>query len=170
MYKGFDKYVGYWNDHLKDAIKDNSHPQRLYHFTNLFSINQIFRSGYLRLTASNHDLANPDLYPVVWLTSSPVPGNHGLVFDDRMPDDLIKNRIRVTLRYKPSFKQWDKWSNGKGIDQDLKKMLIQSAHAEETYKTWYISEREISARDILKVEDLKTGEVLYSFDKRRNSV
>jgi uncharacterized protein YdhG (YjbR/CyaY superfamily) len=162
MYKGYDKYVGYWNDKLKTAIKDNSHPQRLYHYTNLFSINHIFRSGNLSLTASNHDLANPDLYPVVWLTSSPSPENHGLVFDKQMPDDLIKNRIRITLRYKPTFKQWDKWSNSKGIDQDLKKALIQAAHAEETYKTWYISEREISVRDILKVEDLKTGEVLYN--------
>jgi uncharacterized protein YdhG (YjbR/CyaY superfamily) len=161
LYKGYEEYVGYWNDILKAAIKDNSHPQVLYHYTNLFSIDHIFGSGYLRLTASNHDFANPNLYPVVWLTSSPMPDNHGLVFDDGMPDALIKNRIRIAIRYKPSFKLWDKWSKDKGIDQEQKEMLIETAHAEETYRTWYVSEREISVRNIIKVEDLKTGEVLY---------
>ena len=134
----------------------------VYHYTCSYLLPTIIRSGFLTLTDSNFSFKQVDLYPVVWLTSSKTPDNHGILFDPQMPDDLNKTHIRFTIRKRPYIMQWDKWSDDKGMDKELKQTLIKSALAEDTYQQWYISEQPISlATDVVCFENLMTGQVCY---------
>ena len=133
----------------------------LYHYTCQFHLPSIVKANFLTLTTSNFCLENHNLHRVVWLTDSPTPDNMGLLFDESVPDYLNKTRIRFTVRKKPYMKQWDKWSDEKGMDKELKAALITSASAEETYKTWYVSERVIPMNDVLMIENIATGETIY---------
>jgi uncharacterized protein YdhG (YjbR/CyaY superfamily) len=132
-------------------------PEVLYHLTSSVHLTAILQSGYIALSESNLGTreGNRD---VVWLTSSPEPENHGLKFDDSIPAELDKTRIRLTVRNKPLFKLWDEWSNKKGMDKEYKEVLIATARAEETYNTWYVSEREIPISDIIEIRNLATGQ------------
>ena len=66
-----------------------------------------------------------------------------------------------TIRNRPYIKQWDIWSDAKGMDKQLKQILITSASAEDTYKSWYVSEQIIQlAKDAICVENLATGQIL----------
>lgn len=142
----------------KPKVKKPPKPDVLYHFTSPIHLSAILQSGYLALSESNLNIGEGNC-GVVWLTTSPDPINHGLKFDDAIFAEFDKTRIRITVRYKPSFKLWDEWSDKKGMDNAYKEIIIATAHAEETYKTWYISERKISFDDILKIENLATGEI-----------
>ena len=131
-----------------------------YHFTCSYLLTAIMESGYLNLTASNFSLEEKK-HPVVWLTDLPTPDNHGLLIDKNIPDVLNKTHIRFTIRNRPYIKQWDMWSDAKGMDKQLKQFMITSASAEGTYKSWYISEQIIQlAKDAVCVENLATGQIL----------
>jgi len=138
---------------------NNNKPEALYHFTCEAFLHEILSTRYLKLSTSNFDLNNPGLHPVVWLTSSPCPANMGLLFRDDMPDELNKTHVRITIRKKPYMKLWLDWCKGKGMDEKLRQILIATAKAEETHKTWYVSPQIIPNNDILLVENLKTGEI-----------
>ena len=133
----------------------------LYHYTCSYLLPSIMKARYLTLTRSNFSLDNMRLFPVVWLTDSPMPDIMGLLFDPNIPDDLNKTRIRFTIRKKKYMKQWDEWSDSKGMDKQLKQALIASASAENTYMSWYVSEQIIPINDIITIENLATGKVLY---------
>ena len=94
------------------------------------------------------------------MTSSPEPENHGLKFDNSIPPEFDKTSIRISLPYKDTYKLWDDWSTGKGMDTDYKEVLIASANASETYKTWYISESAIPIGEFIEIVDMITGETL----------
>ena len=134
-------------------------PEILYHFTSPLGLSAILKSKCIALTESNLNIRDGNC-GVVWLTSSPDPVNHGLKFDHTTPAEYDKTGIRISLPYKPIFKHWDEWSDKKGMDKEFKASLIASAHAEETYKTWYISERVVLLSDFLKVENIVTGETI----------
>jgi hypothetical protein len=93
------------------------------------------------------------MYRVVWLTDSPTPDHMGLLFDENMPDDLIKTRIRFTIKKKPYIKKWDEWSDAKGMDKQLKQALIGT-----------VSERIIPMNDVLAIENIATGKIIYQRD------
>lgn len=133
----------------------------IYHFTCKFLLPAILQKRYLSLTTSNFSIEKLNMFPVVWLTTSPTPENMGLLFENNMPDYLNKTHIRIKIRKKPYMKLWDEWSDEKGMDKRLKKMMIESASAEDAYKTWYISEKIITINEIIVIENLKTGEVYY---------
>lgn len=134
----------------------------LYHYTCKYHLPSIAKTRYLSLTESNFTFKQAGMFPVVWLTDSPTPDNMGLLFDANMPDDLNKTYIRFTIRKKEYMKQWDKWSDSKGMDKEQKQNLIASASAEKAYKSWYVSERIIPIKDVLKIENIVTGETLYA--------
>ena len=134
-------------------------PDILYHFTSPIGLSAILRSGHIALTESNLNIREGNC-GVVWLTSTPDPKNHGLRFADAIPAELDKTSIRISLPYKKPFKNWDEWSDAKGMDEGYKEVLIAVANAEETYMTWYISEAEIPIDDFLKVENMATGEII----------
>jgi len=116
------------------------------------------QTKHISLTTSNFDLANLGLFPVVWLTDSYEPDNMGLLFDPNIPDEFNKTYIRITVMKQPYMKLWDKWSDEKDMDKKLKEVLIKSASADKTYKTWYVSERPITFDDILLIENIKEYE------------
>ena len=133
----------------------------LYHFTCRANLDSIAKSNCLELSMSNFDLNSLSLHPVVWLTSLPTADNHGLKFNDSIPWDLDKTRYRFTVIKQPYMKHWDTWSNGKGMNAEHKQTLIATAKAEETYSSWYISEQPIPFSDILKIENLADGTILF---------
>lgn len=133
----------------------------LYHYTCTAFLSEILRTRYLKPSTSNYSLSDLSLYPVVWLTSSPTPDNMGLLFRNDMPDDLNKTHVRFTIRKKPSMRNWLEWSIEKGMDEDLRRVLITTALAEKTHKTWYVAEGIIPINDILVIENIKTGDVYY---------
>ena len=132
-------------------------PEVLYHFTSSVHLTAILQSGYIALSESNLGIREGNR-GVVWLTSSPEPENHGLKFDDSIPAELDKTRIRLAVRFKPLFKLWGEWSDKKGMDKEYKEVLIATARAEETHNTWYVSEREIPISDIIEIRNLATGQ------------
>lgn len=134
----------------------------LYHYTCQYNLRSIFKARYLSLTDSNFSFKQAGMFPVVWLADSPTPDNMGLLFDANMPDDLNKTHIRFTIRKKKYMKQWDEWCDSKGMDKEQKRFLIASASAERTYKSWYVSEQIIPINDVLKIENMVTGDMLYS--------
>lgn len=134
-------------------------PKGIYHFTSPLGLSAILSAGHISLTESNLNIRNGNR-GVVWLTSSPESTGHGLKFSDAIPAELDKMCIRITLPYQDRFRPWDEWSDAKGMDAGYKEILIGSADARETYRTWYVSETEISVADILKIENLLTGEAL----------
>ena len=133
----------------------------LYHYTCPYLLPAILKSGYLMLTESNFSFEKAGLFPVVWLTDSPTPDNMGLLFDAAMPDDLNKTHIRFTLRKRPYLRRWDEWSDANGMDSQQKQILIATASAENTYKSWHISEQAIPLSDMLAIENMQRGEILY---------
>jgi len=145
----------------KQNAKDPAEPKVLYHFTCTAFLDEIFESRCLKLSTSNLRLDKLNLYPVVWLTSSPNPDNMGLLFQKDMPDYFNKTHVRFTIRKKPYMRRWLEWSDEKGVDEDTNQALITTASAEETHKTWYVSEQIILNSDVLLVENLKTGELYY---------
>ena len=134
-------------------------PDALYHFTSPIGLSAILHARHIALTESNLNIREGNC-GVVWLTSSPTPASHGLKFDDTIPAEHDKTSIRLTLPYKEEYKRWDAWSDSKGMDESYKEILIHSASAEETYKTWYISEFAIPTQDIEKIENMATGEAI----------
>ena len=143
--------------------ENQNKPDVLYHFTSPIGLSAILRSKRIALSDSNLNI-NEGNCGVVWLTSSPDSKNHGLKFDDAIPSALDKTSIRISLPYKEFFRRWDEWSDLKKISQDYKKIMIDVANAEGTYKTWYISEIEIPIDDFLKVENIVTGETVNVAD------
>ena len=133
----------------------------LYHFTCRFHLTTILAERRISLTTSNFNLEDLSLYPVVWLTSSPMPDNMGLLFDKNIPDEFNKTHIRIAMFKESYMKQWDEWSKNKGMDKATKQILIDSANAQDTYATWYISEREIPLDDVMFIEDMTTGNLLW---------
>ena len=133
----------------------------LYHFTCRYHLLSILSERRLSLTTSNFTFDNLSLYPVVWLTTSPTPDNMGLLFDKNIPDEFNKTHIRIALFKEPYIEPWDVWSDRKGMDKATKQILIDTANAQETYKTWYVSEREIPLEDIMFIEDMTTGHLLW---------
>jgi len=59
------------------------------------------------------------------------------------------------------MKSWDEWSDEKGMEKEMGQALIKSAAAQQTYKACCISEKELPFSDILLVENLKTGKILF---------
>lgn len=129
-------------------------PEVVYHFTSPHNLVAILKLGYLAVSGSNLNIAKGNV-DVVWLTTSPMPQNHGLGETENMV--FNKKIIRITVKHKPSFKLWDEWSDKKGINKEWKDTLIFTANAEETHKTWYISEHIIPFDDIIKIENVVTG-------------
>lgn len=140
----------------------------LYHYTSRMHVGLIMKKGYLKLTPSNlvkpTDLKlvrNEDgilswasemsdlVKPVVWLTDSKDPSVHGL--------SEFKEEIRITVPTKDSCKWWVSWAERNRMD----KRWFKAIAGNFKYSTWYVSEEIIALKDILVIEDLKTGEVLF---------
>ena len=145
----------------KHKPKGAGEQEVLYHFTCTALLDEILASRYLKLSTSNLREDKLALSPVVWLTDSHNPNNMGLVFQPGTPDFFNKTYVRFTIRKKPYMRRWLEWSEEKGIDEGMKQALIASASAEETHKTWYVSEEIIPINDVLVIENLKTGEIYY---------
>jgi len=136
------------------------HSEIFYHYTCSYLLPAIIRSGFIDPSESNFTFEKRNQFPVVWLTNSPTPDNHGLLFDENVPEDLNKTHIRFTIYKRPYIKLWDQWSDAKNMDKQQKQILINSASAETTYKNWYISEKAIPlATDVICVENLITGQI-----------
>lgn len=112
------------------------HPKVLYHFTSLFHLNRILTSKWITTTESNLTFSQSVSPRVVWMTDMSTPANHGLLFQDNMPVDLNKTFYRISIRWKKHFRLWDEWSDEKGIDPEIKRDIIESAGAQDTYKSW----------------------------------
>lgn len=134
-----------------------------YHFTSLIGLSAILQARHISLTESNLNIREGN-YGLVWLTTSPDSFNHGLKFDNTIPAEYDKTSVRITHPYKESFLQWDEWSDSKGMDKGYKDTLIATAGAEETYKTWYVSEAVIPTDDIFEIRNMVTGEAISTVD------
>jgi len=145
----------------------SAHPEVIYHFTSLFHLNRILTSKWITTTESNLTVSEFVSPRVVWMTDLSTPNNHGLLFQDTMPDELNKTFYRISIRWNNHFKLWDEWSDEKGIDPEIKHAMIESAGAQETYKSWYISESIIPVNDWLTIEDVGTGKVLFKWENNK---
>jgi uncharacterized protein YdhG (YjbR/CyaY superfamily) len=163
---GYMKYIPSkeeQGEELRCPSMPDCKPEVLYHFTSLAGLSAILCAEQIALTDSNLN-SRENSGGVVWLTSSPAPTNHGLKFDNEIPAEHDKTRIRITLPHKNAFQRWDEWSDSMKMDAGYKGALVASAGAEETHKTWYISESIIPAKDILQIEDMMTGEIISAED------
>lgn len=145
----------------------STHPEVLYHFTSLFHLNRILTSKWITTTESNLTFSQSVSHRVVWMTDLSTPNNHGLLFQDAMPDELNKTFYRISIRWNNHFCPWDKWSEEKGIKPETKQAIIETAGAYDTYKSWYVSERNIPINDWVTVEDVRTGKVLFRWENKK---
>ena len=151
--------------------------QNLYHYTSRYQAEQIIESGYLKLTPSNlikpvdlkkvrredgiYDFVSEisdGVKPVVWLTDSLDASGHGL---EILKNPDIKKRIRITVSMKESYKWWVTWAERNRMNKKWFKDFTYG----KRYGTWYVSEEAILLDDVLLIEDLVTGDVLW--DKRQ---
>lgn len=148
--------------------------QNLYHYTSRYQAEQIIESGYLKLTPSNlikpvdlkkvrledgnyeyvSAISDP-IKPVVWLTDSLDASGHGLENETSLD---IKKRIRITIPMKDTYEWWLTWAERNRMNKSWFKAFIRG----KRYGTWYVSEESITLADVLLIEDLVTGEVLYN--------
>ena len=154
---------------VKSAVEKlpSTHPEVLYHFTSLFHLNRILTSRWIMTTESNLTFSQSDSPRVVWMTNLSTPDNHGLLFQDTMPEELNKTFYRISIRWNNHFRLWDKWSIETGIEPETKRAIIETAGAQETYKSWYISEHNIPINDWVTIEDVRTGKVLFKWENKK---
>lgn len=55
----------------------------------------------------------------------------------------------------------------KGINPETKRAIIETAGAQDTYKSWYVSESNIPINDWVTVEDVRTGKVLIKWENKK---
>lgn len=148
-------------------ILPSTHPEVLYHFTSLYHLNRILSSKWIKTTESNLTFSQSVSPCVVWMTDLSLPENHGLLFQDTIPDELNKTFYRISIRWNNRFRLWDKWSAETGIEPEIKRAIIETAGAQETYKSWYISEHNIPINDWVTIEDVRTGRVLFKWENKK---
>lgn len=133
----------------------------LYHYTCVYHLPAIFSAGYLKLTDSNliapdgtieTELRSKTYKPVVWLTDSESPDRLGL--DGSAAD---KKEVTITVARKPYMKYWKSWEPQKEMPKWWKESFTKGYNV----SSWYVSERVISFRDILKIENRYDGTVYY---------
>ena len=134
----------------------------LYHYTCVYHLPDILSSGYLKLTDSNliapdgtweTELRSKEYKPVVWLTDSESP--------DRLGLNEIKKEIKITVAKKDYMIWWKAWEPQKHMPKWWKEAFTDGYNA----SSWYVSEKVISFKDILKIENLYDGTVYYEVEK-----
>ncbi len=136
----------------------------LYHYTCIEYVPQIMKNG-LKLTPSNLKqpinlrivngtlIGDTDYYkPVVWFSDSDSPERNGL-------DGSIFNKkaIRITVVKTDEYKFWNIWAKQNHMDKRWKKALSEGYN----YQSWFVIERPVLVEEIVKIENIITGEVLY---------
>ena len=145
----------------------------LYHYTSRMQAEQIIKSGYLKLTPSNlikpidarivkhedgtfgvvSEISDP-VKPVVWLTDSEDASRMGLECPNN-PD--FKKQVKIVVPMKDAYKWWVTWAER----NHMNKKWFKAFSAGVNYRSWFVSEEIISLADVARIEDVKTGEVLY---------
>lgn len=136
----------------------------LYHYTCAQYVNSILREG-LKLSPSNlvppvnmrvvngSLVSDTDFYkPVVWFSDSNSPERNGLdgsVFN--------KKEIKITVEKSDEYKFWNVWAHQNHMNKRWKKALTDGYN----YLSWFIIERTVAVDEIVKIENIITGEVLY---------
>jgi len=144
--------------------EDNMKKDYLYHYTCEEYVKSILENG-LKLTPSNllppvnMRIINGSLVsdtdghkPVVWFTDSKSAEKNGLE-----GSILNKKKIRVVVEKTEEYKFWNTWARRNYMDKRWKKALI----AGYNYLSWFIIERPVSVEEIIRIEDVMTGEILY---------
>ncbi len=128
----------------------------LYHYTGTIHLNEILRTGYLKITDSMLREHDPHYKPVVWLTSEKNPDPFKLGLNGSMVD---KTEVRIHVEKKPNLpiKSWDVFSAQNKIDPAWKKNM----EAGRKPGTWFISTKEIPIENITLIENRYTGEIYY---------
>jgi len=123
----------------------------LYHYTNEDLL------GYLLLEKriSENILTNSRIKsnPFVWLTTSPTTEGLGLKMGGKNSPV-----IKITVKGQNHYERWKTWYVRNGIEKDE---IIDLEHGRNP-DTWFISEKEVSPSDIIKIENIKTGIVYYT--------
>ena len=147
---------------------------KLYHYTSLGHLLQIFSNGQLKLTPSNllrtknivivnGEATDPtDKYkPVVWFTDL-------LDFDKAincgLKSEIDKTAVAIEIdtdNYSQSFEKWDKWAVKNGIDKYWFSILKKTA---PQWKTFYITEKPVTLDEETGII-YKTPEIRETFWK-----
>lgn len=136
----------------------------LYHYTCKQYVDSILEKG-LKLTPSNLVppinmrivsgclISDADrIKPVVWFSDSESPERNGL--DGSF---FNKKEIRITVKKTDEYKFWYTWAKHNHIDKQWKKALTDGYN----YQSWFIIERPVTVDEIVKIENIITGEILY---------
>ncbi|WP_139241079.1 hypothetical protein [Anaerocolumna jejuensis] len=175
------------NFELRDgivAVKERENiekEQYLYHFTanDKNHIGRIMQTGYLKLTPSSllkptkwwNEMRNgvktfctdtDDYKSVVWMTNK--KNAEGLGIDSGMSPAYVdaKKEICITIRMKDTFKWWNQWADENRMNKSWRKAFTSGM----SYGSWYVSEEPIYMEDIVLIENMRTGEIL--FDNRQS--
>lgn len=176
------RYINMDNFELRDgkvAVKERESSEKeqvMYHFTanDENHICKIMQTGYLKLTPSS--LLKPtkwwnetrdgvrtfctdvdDYKPVVWMTNK--KNAEGLGIDENMGTGYedAKKEICITIRMKDAFKWWNQWADENRMNKSWRKAFTRGM----SYGSWYVSEEPIYTEDIVLIENVRTGEILY---------
>lgn len=125
----------------------------LYHFTCALHLPSILKEKQLRVTCSNLSPYDFSLKPVVWLTTNKDPDREG----NALYSAVDKTEIRITVKRQKHHKYWPTWSRKNKILDWWAESLEKDCNPD----TWWVSEKSIPFGDIIKIENLVTGEVYF---------
>ena len=147
-----------------ERIRIMKKKEYLYHYTCKECVESILDEG-LRVSPSNllppvnmrivngSVVSDTDWYkPVVWLTDSDSPEKNGLD-----GSSFNKKEIRISVEKTDEYKFWNIWANQNHMDKSWKKALTKGYN----YLSWFVIERPVRVQEIVKVENIVTGEILY---------
>lgn len=136
----------------------------LHHYTCKEYVNSILEKG-LKLSPSNLVppinmrvvngclVSDTDwIKPVVWFSDSESPERNGLD-----GSAFNKKEIRITVEKTDEYKFWNTWAKQNYMNKKWKKALTDGYN----YQSWFIIERPVSVDEIVRIENIVTGEILY---------
>ena len=127
--------------------------KRLFHYTCTAHLQAILNSSFIKTTESNIKEDGSGTR-VVWLTSNYRPPlsswEQGSIVD--------KSEIRITVAIsQKEIHHWPTWSRKQGISERWYSALASVGNPQE----WYVVERPLYSEDIVKIQNTKTGKVIY---------
>lgn len=150
----------------------------LYHFTSTYHLPSIIKSGFLKLTPSNLIGPRPDddlhidpltgcavwktmnYKPVVWLTKDPGANSNANGLNGSL---VNKSEIRITITKPINCIPWNVFADRHKMNRSWRKKFEEGKAPEN----WFVSERKIPFSEIARIENTKTGEVLYLKEQKQ---
>jgi hypothetical protein len=144
----------------------SNHLRLLYHFTSRTALEAILRADAIAVTSgpegrrwSGQHTASS--LQVVWLTDDWDPGigrDHGLAVPGPYDPRTDKRAVRITVAVSDA-QHWPEWAHRRKVGRKTLREIDDSGGG--LSERWWIVTRPVSSKEWVRIEDLRSGEVLW---------